>query len=1606
MFRKPLFLGLLIAAAVLAGAVWFDIQDHARLPASTSQHETIVLGQDRFVPGSHAALRVIVRDSLTAQPLPSATIHISLHSSDRQLKLPLYDGHTDRTGSAAVAFQVPAEATAGQQLVIETISAAGIDRFEQPIKIERDYRILLTTDKPLYQPGQIIHLRLLALNAFDRKPAAGQPIDVTIADGKGNKVFHQALTTSDFGVAFADFQLADQVNTGNYQITAQLGNASAEKTVEVKYYVLPKFAITWSADRTFYQPGQHVHGTVSANYFFGKPVSDGTVTLEGSTFDVERQVTFSLQGQTDANGNFEFEFDLPSSLAGSDLDQGLARFYVQATIIDQAQHRETANTSLAVSANPIVIRAIPESGQFRSGVENILYVLTSTPDGMPIATDLNLVINHPPQTFAVHTDQYGLAEVHLTPSDPRLSLSIQAKATNGATTTQNFSFDGDPAVTILLRPDRPVYRVGDGMQLSIFTAQAQGTAYLDLIREGQTLSTRAVQLHEGRGEVVIDLTPDHAGTLELHAYQVQPDGQIIRDTRTVLIDTISDLDIALRTDREMYRPGDQAQLNVAIKDAQGAGVPAALGLAIVDEAVFALAEQDPGFAKLYFLLEQELLQPKYELHDFSPARTLRGDSTPSTAQQIAARASLAQSAPQGDFSLAANTHAAAQQRSEEQLRPVREQQSAYFGRLNGWLYFAWTMLSWLILGLTMHTLDRRQTLNAAFGLSMLLIVGACGLVFSLREHWEIVLIVVIALGLLGLSAAAWRRKDRELQWTVVALLVYVLIGGLIVAIGSYPHDHFNNSLKVFGFLGVVLVALAYFMLLADAFGGKAFKGSFTTLLTLLLALLVGCAPAVPAPTQAPAPQPTAAPAEQKPTEPQMISDKAGSGAAEPRLRQYFPETMLWLPDAVTDQNGQIQIAVPIADSITTWRMTALASSRDGRLGSTTRGLRVFQDFFIDLDLPVALTVGDEIAVPVGVFNYLTERQTVRLEVAPADWFELLDEPIKSIDIASNEVSVVYFRLRAKAQGLLPFKVSAYGPSMSDALQKMVRVEPNGKAFATTQSDRLTANTTLKRTVNIPARAIPGASTIAVKIYPGVLSQIVEGLDSILRLPDGCFEQTSSTTYPNVLVLDYLRETQQAVPDVQLKAEQYINTGYQRLTTFEVPGGGFSLWGQVPPDRMLTAYGLQEFADMRRVHAIDEALVQRAAEWLLSQQTPDGSWHNDQGLVHEDTWRNLQNNQLPVTAYIVWSLIDAGFGSDTRTQTGLAYVRDHRGEAHDPYVVALVANALVAADRVASDERAAPALDPLTEEVLGRLVEMSEKRGESVTWSSKIATFMGSQGNTGSIETTALATLALLRANVHTEVANAGLLWLVQNKDPQGTWHTTQATVLALKALLQSIRAGSESIDAAITIKLDAGTAHTLHVTPENFDVVQIVLFDDLTPERAHTIELTSAGKGTVMYQIASNYYLPWSAVPRGSDRSEALSIDVQYDRTQLQLSDSVNVSVTVRLNDPNEQVASTLIDLGVPPGFIVQSEDLDRWVAHYRDLPQDYAGVRLERYELTGRQVIVYVSNLSGAGPLNFNYHLKAKYPLSVQTPASTAYDYYNPDQAGEVRPRVLTVTE
>ena len=1614
---------------------------YARLPDRLNGMETIVLGQSNFVPGSDGAFRVLVRQTEDQAPIGGAEIQVMLQPPEEGELIPLYHGSTDENGSADVNFKVPSDIGDTATLIVQTNSREGKDNLEQNITLDRDYRILLTTDKPIYQPGQVIHIRALALSTFDRTPAVDQGLEFIIADGKGNKVFRESLSTSEFGVSAIDFQLAPVVNTGPYKITAQMGNTSSEKTVRVEHYVLPKFKVDWEMDKSYYKPGDQVSGRIAANYFFGKPVAGGEVTITGFTFDFERQDVFQIQGSTNEDGEFEFDFSLPDYLVGTELEGGIARFYLEASVTDLANHTESSSFSTPVAQNTLVINVIPESGTIRPGVENILYILTFYPDGTPAETTLSLIIYG--VSTNLRTGPYGLAEYRFTPDSNWLEYQIIARDEQGNITDTYGYFEGEwSEETVLLRPDKAVYEIGETMVLEILTTSSSGDVYLDIVREGQTVSTRTVEIDEGHGQVAVDLSPDLYGTLELHAYKILSWGGISRDTRIVVVDTPEDLAIEVHPDREVYRPGDTANIDFQVASLDGVGTKSILGIAIVDESVFALAEQDPGFAKLYFLLEAQLLQPKYDIHGFSVPELLGPVQIEPDLQQAvegAAQASMATATSSIDpFTLNLSSR-------EFKIQQALERQSAFFRFASGSLLGILMMVSTSIVGLMIYSVYKHGRLTIAFTI-LLTFALLCTLVFFLvpLPDWvgnqpldrlgflvdqisygsEGILLLIGLVGILGflsLGVIAIKRRDWALGTALLlSMLVVPLLGALVFTTGVGGLDP-PDWVLIIGVVAFLLIPLAY-LFRSAGFGangqlGAALASLFAAPVVFLIPLLpmlvlsLGGGFGAAAPMlegemlvvsndmAAFAPEERVFEMEEAPMESLAADSAAPTAGQPPRLRQFFPETMYWAPEAVTNNDGFLNLDIPMADSITTWRLSALASTQDGRLGAVTTGVRVFQDFFIDLDLPLALTQNDEISVPVGIFNYLPEAQEVRLELAEADWFELLDDPEKAISIEGNDISVTYFRIRVKSFGRQALKVIAYGSEQSDAIQKEVTVFPDGKEITYAVSDRLPENG-VSQSIDIPESSIRGTPQLIVKIYPGVVSQIVEGLDSILRMPFGCFEQTSSTTYPNVLALDYMKTTGQVAPEVQFKAEDYINLGYQRLTTFEVPGGGYSLFGDPPADRMLTAYGLQEFTDMSEVHNVDPDLLSRAAEWLLSQQSSDGSWENDQGLVHENTWQSLQNDRLPVTAYIVWSLIEAGYYDDVRLQGGLDYVKESYSQGDDPYVMTLVANALVAADLQEGE------LSSFTEGVLSELAGMAQFDGEGAYWSSDVATFMGSEGLTGSIETTGMAAFALLRANRHPEVANAALTYLVREKDSFGTWHSTQATVMALKALLESVKIGAEDVGATVQIDLNGGQGQEITITPDNFDVVQMVRFEDISPGGQNVVNIAVEGKGELMYQISGSYYLPWADVPQFTgEEGELVSIEVTYDRTELQVDDTVQVDVRVNLNKPG-RAEWVLVDLGIPPGFKVNTEDLSALVNQYQDLPEDYELPTIKRYELTGRQILLYLGNLSQGNPLNFSYRLQAKYPLIAQTPGSSVYDYYNPDVNGTQAPVQLVVNQ
>ena len=619
------------------------------------QQHTLVWGRSSFAPGSRASIGVKVLDNSRQKPIPEAQVEIYL-DSERQGMIPLATAQTDAKGDVRAVFDIPDIPEGRYTVVVKTASAAGEDREKIPVQIKKHYKILLSTDKPLYQPGQTVHVRTLVVRQWNLQPVQKQPIVVEISDPKGNKVFKRKLTLSNFGTAAADFTLAAEVNQGAYRIKATCFNAEQEKEITVKSYVLPKFKITAEMDRNFYSPGQRVTGRMHGRYFFGKPVARGQVAIVVSTFDVNWQARLTLSGKTDAAGGYHFEFDLPRRLWGIPMLKGAAMVKVEIKLTDTAAHTEKISRELSVSSKPLHVVAIPASPHLVPNVPNPIYLCTTYPDGTPAITDVTV------GKKTLHSDKLGITKFSVLPDqiqDHQLKVKVRDRKGAEIVTNTRLGYRGTGDFFIAL--DRPVYQSGDVMKIEVITTRDSGYFYLDIIKHKQTLVTHILERKAGKWQLEFTLPQDISGTLLVDVYRVAP-GQpqtvlrarknidrrrlrpgrnriandfISRDTRAIFVSPADDLKISAQLDKDSYRPGEKATIGFEVKDGKDRRVESALAIAVVDESVFFLQEMQPGLEKVYFMLQQELLKPRYQIRYHPPVsyREIVAVSSPKTLDQ-------------------------------------------------------------------------------------------------------------------------------------------------------------------------------------------------------------------------------------------------------------------------------------------------------------------------------------------------------------------------------------------------------------------------------------------------------------------------------------------------------------------------------------------------------------------------------------------------------------------------------------------------------------------------------------------------------------------------------------------------------------------------------------------------------------------------------------------------------------------------------------------------------------------------------------------------------------------------------------------------------------
>ena len=677
-------------------------------------------------------------------------------------------------------------------------------------------------------------------------------------------------------------------------------------------------------------------------------------------------------------------------------------------------------------------------------------------------------------------------------------------------------------------------------------------------------------------------------------------------------------------------------------------------------------------------------------------------------------------------------------------------------------------------------------------------------------------------------------------------------------------------------------------------------------------------------------------------------------------RTDFRETIYWNGNVETGADGNAEVAFVASDAITSFRATAEGVSAGGVAGGGSLTIQSKMPLTLDAHLPLEVTSGDQIRLPVTLSNETDRALDAELDARFGAAFRLTTGPVAGkIHLAAGEKQSLFFPLTVVATGGTgDVDLALTTQGLKDQIHKQIRVVPLGFPFEVSASGTAKSGTPAHHDLEL-AGALPGSIRATVTMYPSPLAAMTRGMEAMIREPGGCFEQTSSSNYPNIMILGYLGANDAADPALLAKTQGTLDRGYKLLTGYETKQKGYEWFGQTPGHEALTAYGLMEFADMAQVYDVDHQMVERTADWLMSRRDHKGGFLRSAQAL--DSFGRA--GEATTNAYILWALAHAhrtaGLDAELAAQRALG------AQTKDPYLLALATGTnLIAAPRGGE-----------TAEMVRRLAAMQGKDG-SFPGAKESITMSGGESLT--IETTALAALALIQASPASEYEpqiRGAVDWLNARRSGYGQWGNTQATILGLKALTayadharQMQAAGSATLvingEPAGTIAFDKGRRDAL-------------VWDDLAAQLHpghNTIELQLAGGATLPYSIAVEYR---SARPQSSPAAK-VAVTTRLDQAQVRMGEGVKLRAHVE-NTSTGGVPMTLARVGIPGGLTFQTWQL-------KELRDKGA---IDFYETRPREVILYWRALAPSAKKDVELDLLAAVPGSYEAPATSAYLYY-----------------
>jgi hypothetical protein len=262
----------------------------------------------------------------------------------------------------------------------------GKGEIELPIGLYTPAKVHVITDRPLYEPGNVVKFRAVVLRARDLAPLDGRPGKWIVRDPKNEVILEEKAAAGTWGVVSGTFPLDKQAETGTWKVSWVSSDATEEVAFTVEPFTLPRFRVEATASKTFYRPGETPSIRGAVIYSSGAPVANAQVDIQWSAHGswpppVEwMEHVLPKTAVTAQNGRFELALPkIPLDL------QGKVTLRAQLGAIDAAGDRVTGTVAVLMSEDGIEVSAVTELGNgLVEGFNNRLYVRVTTPDGSTI----------------------------------------------------------------------------------------------------------------------------------------------------------------------------------------------------------------------------------------------------------------------------------------------------------------------------------------------------------------------------------------------------------------------------------------------------------------------------------------------------------------------------------------------------------------------------------------------------------------------------------------------------------------------------------------------------------------------------------------------------------------------------------------------------------------------------------------------------------------------------------------------------------------------------------------------------------------------------------------------------------------------------------------------------------------------------------------------------------------------------------------------------------------------------------------------------------------------------------------------------------------------